>query len=75
MPVADAELGLEYRRTVGGSHFFGQVGLVGQQWFGAGSASRSSIDVIPGGAFSGSSYVGDSDIAFLGLSIRLGVNY
>jgi hypothetical protein len=75
MPVAEAELGLEYRRDVGASHLFGQVTLVGQQWYGAGSASRSSIDVIPGGAFSTSSYVGDSDISFLGLCVRLGLNY
>ncbi|MBY0523269.1 MAG: hypothetical protein K2R98_07715 [Gemmataceae bacterium] len=75
MPVAEAELGVEYSRSMGTSRFFGQLALVGQEWFGAGSASRSSTDVIPGGAFSTSSYVGDSDIAFLGLLIRLGVNY
>ena len=75
MPVAEAELGLEYGRTVGTSRFFGQIALVGQEWFGAGGASRSSTDVIPGGAFSTSSYVGDSDLAFLGLLIRAGVNY
>lgn len=75
MPVGEAELGLAYGRNVGASHFFGQIALVGQEWFGAGSASRSSTDVIPGGAFSTSSFVGDSDIAFLGLVIRLDVNY
>jgi hypothetical protein len=75
IPVAEAELGLEYHRNVGAAHFLGQIGLLGQQWYGAGSASRSSIDVIPGGAFSSSSYVGDSDIAFFGLFVRLGVNY
>lgn len=75
LAVAEAELGLEYGQTLGTGRFFGQIALVGQEWFGAGSASRSSTDVIPGGAFSTSSYVGDSDIAFLGLLIRLGVNY
>jgi len=75
MPVAEAEVGLEYARDVGGCHFFVQTALVGQEWFGAGGASRSSTDVIPGGQFSTSSYVGDSDLAFLGVCIRLGVNY
>jgi hypothetical protein len=75
MPVAEAEFGLEYARDVGGWHFFVQTALVGQEWFGAGGASRSSTDVIPGGQFSTSSYVGDSDLAFLGACIRLGVNY
>ena len=75
MPVAEAEVGLEYARNVGGANFFGQIALVGQDWVGAGSASRSSTDVIPGGQFSTSAYVGDSDIAFLGLVVRLGVNY
>jgi hypothetical protein len=75
MPVAEAEVGLEYGRDMGGWHFFSQVALIGQEWFGAGSASRSSTDVIPGGAFSTSSYVGDSDLAFLGVCVRLGVTY
>ena len=75
MPVAEAELGLEYGRTVGPSRFFGQIALVGQEWFGAGGASRSSIDVLPGGALSGASHVSDSDLAFLGLLVRAGVNY
>jgi hypothetical protein len=75
MPVGEAEVGLEYSRNVGAAHFFGQIGLVGQEWFGAGSASRSSIDVIPSGTFSSSAYSGDSDLAFLGLVIRLGLNY
>lgn len=81
LPVAEAELGLEYSRYVGASRFFGQIALVGQEWFGAGSASRSSTDVIPGGKasvsanFSTTSHVGDSDLAFFGLLLRAGVNY
>lgn len=75
MPVAEGELGLEYGRNVGASRLFGQIALVGQEWFGAGGASRSSTDVIPGGAFSRSSHVSDSDLGFLGLLIRAGVNY
>jgi hypothetical protein len=77
MPIGELELGLEYSRVVGGSRLFGQVALVGQDWFGAGNASRSSSGVLPGGNVNGSpgAYTGDSDIEFLGLSIRLGVNY
>lgn len=75
MPISEAEVGLEYGRALGRSRLFGQVALVGQEWFGAGSASRSSVNVVPGGGFVGAAYSGDSDISLLGLSIRLGVNY
>lgn len=75
MAIGEAELGIEFGRNFGGSWLFGQVALVGQEWFGAGSASRSSVNVLPGGGFVGAAYTGDSDLAFLGLSIRLGLNY
>lgn len=75
MAIGEAELGLEYSRNLGRSQLFGQIAFVGQEWFGAGSASRSSVNVLPGGGFIGAAYTGDSDLAFLGLSIRLGVNY
>ncbi|MFO0843410.1 MAG: Lpg1974 family pore-forming outer membrane protein [Gemmataceae bacterium] len=73
--TGEVELGLEYGCNLGGTWLFGQVGLVGQNWFGAGSASRSTILVVPGGDFTGGGYSMDSDIAFLGVSFRLGVNY
>jgi len=75
LPIGELELGLEYGRTVGVGRVFGQVAFVGQEWFGAGGASRSSVNVTPGGAFVGAGYVGDSDISFLGVSFRLGLNY
>ena len=81
MPIGELEGGVEYGQTVGRSWLFGQVALVGQEWFGAGSASRSSTDIIPGGKasvssnFSTTSHVGDSDLAFFGLLLRAGVNY
>jgi hypothetical protein len=75
LPIGELELGLEYGRALGGSRLFGQVALVGQDWFGAGGASRSSVNVAPGGAFVGAAYVGDSDISFLGVSFRLGLDY
>ncbi|MCZ2344415.1 MAG: hypothetical protein LC104_21860 [Bacteroidales bacterium] len=73
--IAEMELGMEYNKIVRSSQLFGQVGVVAQNWSGAGSASRSSVNVLPGGSFVGASYTGDSDINFLGLAVRLGVNY
>jgi len=73
--IGELEVGVEYSRTVGESRFFGQVALVGQNWFGAGSASRSSINTVPGGNFVGVGYVEDSDIGFLGIALRMGMNY
>ena len=75
LPIAELELGLEYARTIGAGRVFGQVGFVGQDWFGAGGASRSSLNVAPGGAVNGAAYVGDSDISLLGVSFRLGLDY
>jgi len=79
LPIGELELGLEYGKDVGKSRLFGQVALVGQQWFGGGSASRSSVNVLPGGGVGPApappSYSVDSDFDFLGLSIRFGVNY
>jgi hypothetical protein len=76
LPVAEMEVGVEYGRPVGRSWLFGQVALVGQEWFGAGNASDSSIATVAttlrpviGGASV------DSNIAFMGLSIRLGLEY
>lgn len=76
MPVGELEGGVEYGQTVGRSWLFGQVALVGQEWFGAGSASRSTmltpattLRPVLGGASL------DSNIAFLGMSFRIGVRY
>jgi hypothetical protein len=76
IPVADLEGGVEYGRKVGNSWLFGQIGLVGQEWFGAGGASRSTnakvqttLRPVLGGAPL------DSNIAFLGLSFRVGIEY
>jgi hypothetical protein len=76
IPVAELELGTEYGRNVRGSWLFVQIGLVGQEWFGAGSASRSTnatvlttLRPVLGGASI------DSNIAFLGLSFRIGIDY
>ncbi len=72
--TGELELGLEYSKRVCSTRLFGQVALVGQDWNGAGNASRASISVMPGGAF-GLGAVVDSNIDFLGVVFRLGVNY
>lgn len=74
IPVVELELGLEYGRTVGQSWMFGQVALVGQDWVGAGNATRSAADSFREGAQIGGSD-DDSDFGFFGLALRLGVNY
>lgn len=74
LPVGELELGLELGRNIGSSHAFGQIALVGQEWWGAGSASRGINTNIFGVPIPGGSSV-DSDLGFLGVSFRLGLNY
>lgn len=76
IPIVDFELGMEYGRAVGRTWLFGQMAVVGQEWFNAGSASRSTmlnpattLRPVLGGAPL------DSNIAFLGLTFRVGLNY
>jgi hypothetical protein len=74
--VGEIELGVEYGRGFGRSRFFGQLAFVGQEWFGVGGASRSSVAALPGAMINNQApYVGDSDVALLGLVIRLGLSY
>lgn len=73
LPVAELELGVEYAQNVGAGRAFGQIALVGQNWFGAGNASRSTQDNslgIPNGAS-----IIDNDLGFFGFVVRAGVNY
>src|SRR5262249_34448106 len=58
MPIGEVEIGLEYGFAVRCARLFGQIALVGQDWSGAGSASRSSVNVVPGGNFVGGGFVG-----------------
>lgn len=74
LPVAELEIGVEYRQNIGTSQFFGQIALVGQDWFGAGNASRSTNLAFPGGFPVGGTAT-DTDLGFLGLGFRVGLNY
>jgi len=76
IPILDFEAGLECGRALGRAWLFGQVGVVGQEWFNAGSASRSTMLNVPGVArptLGGAPL--DSNLAFLGLTFRVGLNY
>lgn len=74
MFVQELELGTEYRTQVGGTEVFGQVALVGQNWFGAGNTSRTAPGQVPTG-FQNSNTSVDTDLGFLGVMFRVGVNY
>ncbi len=53
MPVTELELGLEYGRDWGRSHWFVRAGVINQTYFGAGNASRTDGDLsLFGGRFS-----------------------
>ena len=41
IPEAELEAGVEYGRPMGHCWLFGQIGLIGQEWFGAGSATHA----------------------------------
>jgi hypothetical protein len=77
LPIGELEFGVEYKRQVGPLELCGQIALVGQDWFGAGNASRSQ-GTTPNPA-TPSPVVGgapvDSDIGFFGLALRFGVDY
>ncbi len=76
IPIVDLETGIEYGRAIGRTWLFGQLAVVGQQWSNAGSASRSTMlnplavarPVLGGAPL-------DSNIALLGLTFRVGLNY
>jgi Legionella pneumophila major outer membrane protein precursor len=76
IPIVDLETGIEYGRAIGRTWLFGQLAVVGQQWANAGSASRSTMlnplavarPVVGGAPL-------DSNIALLGLTFRVGLNY
>lgn len=71
--VEELELGIEYCRTCGRSRFFGQVAMVGQEWFGVGSASGSARSGPPT-TIPNFGTEDDSNFGFFGVSFRLGVN-
>lgn len=74
LPMAELELGLECCCGIGATRLFGQIGLIAQEWWGAGNASRST-QVNRFGAPTGSGSIVDSDLGFIGTTLRLGLHY
>lgn len=72
--VEELELGLEYARTVGKSRLFGQIAMVGQEWFGGGNSSNSSFSG-PKTSITQFSTQDTSNFGLFGLAFRLGLNY
>jgi hypothetical protein len=75
LAIAELELGLEYRLPLGGSMLFVQVGVVAQDWLGAGNASHSTNFSFQNAPPAAGGAVSESDLAFLGLAVRVGVDY
>jgi len=74
LSIEELELGVEFGQKVGHSRVFGQVAMVGQEWFGAGNATHSVTTSAPTTApvFSTAD---SSNLGFFGVVFRLGVNY
>jgi len=65
IPVGEFEVGAEYGRTVGRARLFGQLGFVGQIWWGAGNASNTDSATVSN----------VQNLGFFGLAVRAGINY
>jgi hypothetical protein len=67
LPIVELEAGVEWGMQMGRGRVFVQTGFVGQTWFGAGSASRSTgFDTFD---------QSDSNLGLVGFTIRTGVQY
>jgi hypothetical protein len=69
LPIGELEVGLEYGNYFGRCRVFGQVGFVGQVWWGAGNSAN--VD----GALTGSGSDNHTNLGFLGLALRAGVTF
>jgi hypothetical protein len=74
LTVGELEGGFEYNRMAGRARLFGQVALVGQEWFAAGNAARSAQGGVPTG-FPINTVTTDSNLGFVGAVFRLGVDF
>jgi hypothetical protein len=72
--VEELELGLEVGRSLGGARVFGQVALVGQEWFGVGNATRSAR-AGPPTTIPNFSAEDNSNFGFSGVCFRVGITY
>jgi hypothetical protein len=72
--VGELELGIEFDHAISQCRFFGQIALVGQEWFGAGNASRSSRGSPPT-TIPNFSTEDNSNFGLLGLALRVGLDF
>ncbi|OAI45688.1 hypothetical protein AYO44_12520 [Planctomycetaceae bacterium SCGC AG-212-F19] len=70
----ELEVGVEVHARVNCWTVFGQVAVIGQEWYGAGNASRSAFSQPPTGAPVFGTDI-SSNLGFFGLAVRLGINY
>jgi len=72
--VEELELGLEYGKTCGAHRYFGRVGMMGQQWIGAGNATRSSRGGPPT-TIANFSTEDNSNFGLFGVNLQMGVEF
>jgi hypothetical protein len=74
LPTGEMELGMGWARGVGRTHLTVRTGLVGQVWYEAGNASRSSVQFLGVGPLANNSTL-DSNLGLFGFTVRVGVDY
>jgi len=72
LPIGEIELGGEVAYVWGRYRFFGQLGVIGQIWWGAGNASQG-LDLSTGSAVSGGN--SNNNFGLIGGVVRAGINF
>lgn len=72
--IEEVELGIEVNRAISQRRLFGQIALVGQEWFGAGNATRSTRSGPPA-TLPNFSSEDNSNFGLLGVALRVGVDF
>jgi Legionella pneumophila major outer membrane protein precursor len=67
LPIGEAEVGIEFGRSVGKIRVFAQTGFVGQVWFGGGNAAATGVG--------GHTFSNDTNFGFIGVAGRIGLNF
>ncbi len=75
LPIAEAEVGVEFDHILGRMRLFAQTALVGQAWLGGGNASKAGAGGSAVPPAYGTGAVTESNFGFIGLSFRAGVMF
>jgi len=75
MPVGEIELGSEVFYNWGRFRLFGQVGVVGQAWWGAGNASQGLNLAASTPTFPTTTGQGNNTLGFIGGVARVGLSF